>query len=122
MDLIDRYKKWQSTHSEESDVESENDAEPPFSGDDSEWNLTVKGQPTHFEEKSRFGRDNQPELIQSSSELDLNRIGKTSANQVKQSIMNFPGVGKFSNLVGHNSSLDISHNQSSGVSKLIIDL
>ena len=45
MDLIDRYKKWRLTHSNESDSESESDSDQQNNGDDSDWNLTIKGSP-----------------------------------------------------------------------------
>ena len=48
MDMIDRYKKWSLTHTNESD--SDSDASDSNNGggqdngqDDSDWNLTVKG-------------------------------------------------------------------------------
>ena len=43
MDLIDRYKKWRLTHSNESDSESESDSDQQNNSDDSDWNMTVKG-------------------------------------------------------------------------------
>lgn len=43
MDLIDRYKKWRLTHSIESDSESESDNDQQNNSDDSDWNMTVKG-------------------------------------------------------------------------------
>ena len=48
MDMIDRYKKWSLTHTNESD--SDSDASDSNNGggqdngpEDSDWNLTVKG-------------------------------------------------------------------------------
>ena len=46
MDLIDRYKKWRLTHSNESDTESESDSDAQNNSDDSDWNMTVKGSST----------------------------------------------------------------------------
>ena len=43
MDLIDRYKKWRLSHSNESDSESESDSDQQNNSDDSDWNMTVKG-------------------------------------------------------------------------------
>merc|ERR1712066_965014 len=43
MDLIDRYRKWRVTHSNESDSDSESDSDPQNNSDDSDWNMTVKG-------------------------------------------------------------------------------
>ena len=43
MDLIDRYKKWRLTHSNESDSESESDSDQQNNSDDSDWNMTIKG-------------------------------------------------------------------------------
>ena len=48
MDMIDRYKKWSLTHTNESDSDSDasgsNNGNDDNSGqDDSDWNLTVKG-------------------------------------------------------------------------------
>lgn len=42
MDLIDRFKKWKLTHSNESDSDSENEPDELNISDDSEWNMTVK--------------------------------------------------------------------------------
>lgn len=46
MDLIDRYKKWRLTHSNESDSESESDSDQQNNSDDSDWNMTIKGSTT----------------------------------------------------------------------------
>ena len=46
MDLIDRYKKWRLTHSNESDSESESDSDQQNNSDDSDWNMTIKGSST----------------------------------------------------------------------------
>ena len=48
MDMIDRYKKWSLTHTNESDSDSDasgsNNGNDDSGGqDDSDWNLTVKG-------------------------------------------------------------------------------
>ena len=56
MDMIDRYKKWSLTHTNESDSDSDasgsnNGNDDNGGNDDSDWNLTVKGRPnsTYFE-------------------------------------------------------------------------
>merc|ERR1711860_74353 len=46
MDLIDRYKKWRLTHSNESDSESESDSDQQNNSHDSDWNMTIKGSST----------------------------------------------------------------------------
>ena len=51
MDMIDRYKKWSLTHTNESDSDSDasgsNNGNDDSGGqDDSDWNLTVKGRIT----------------------------------------------------------------------------
>ena len=51
MDLIDRYKKWRLTHSNESDSESESDSDQQNNSDDSDWNMTVKGSITPYIEQ-----------------------------------------------------------------------
>ena len=48
MDMIDRYKKWSLTHTNESDSDSDasdanNGGDDNGGNDDSDWNLTVKG-------------------------------------------------------------------------------
>ena len=48
MDMIDRYKKWSLTHTNESDSDSDasgsnNGGDDNSGQDDSDWNLTVKG-------------------------------------------------------------------------------
>ena len=42
MDLIDRFKKWKLTHSNESDSDSDNEPDELNISDDSDWNMTVK--------------------------------------------------------------------------------
>jgi serine/threonine-protein kinase 24/25/MST4 len=48
MDMIDRYKKWSLTHTNEDDSDSDasgsnNGGDDNSAQDDSDWNLTVKG-------------------------------------------------------------------------------
>ena len=64
MDLIDRYKKWRLTHSNESDSESESDSDQQNNSDDSDWNMTVKGSTTPYIEQ----------LNDNDNSLDNNRI------------------------------------------------
>ena len=42
MHLIDRFKKWRLTHSNESDSDSANEPDELNISDDSDWNMTVK--------------------------------------------------------------------------------
>ena len=60
MDLIDRYKKWRLTHSNESDSESESDSDQQNNSDDSDWNMTVKGSTTPYIEQLSLNDNEQP--------------------------------------------------------------
>jgi len=60
MDLIDRYKKWRLTHSNESDSESESDSDQQNNSDDSDWNMTVKGSITPYIEQLTINDNEQP--------------------------------------------------------------
>ena len=66
MDLIDRYKKWRLTHSIESDSESESDSDQQNNSDDSDWNMTVKGNSMNSPYIEQLGslNDNEPARVE----------------------------------------------------------
>ena len=78
MDLIDRYKKWRLTHSNESDSESESDSDQQNNSDDSDWNMTIKGSSTtpYIEQLN----DNDQLLDNSMSMLNINVNNGSSMN------------------------------------------
>ena len=66
MDLIDRFKKWRLTHSIESDSESESDSDQQNNSDDSDWNMTVKGNSMNSPYIEQLGslNDNEPGRVE----------------------------------------------------------
>lgn len=107
IDLIDRYKKWRLTNAAESDSESDSDVDQAGNGEESDWNLTVKGPPSHK------GGDSK---IEGGSEANLSLLSYIDHNKNDQGLgqplnqnSSSGGGGRSSYYVGHSSSLDISN-------------
>lgn len=83
MDLIDRYKKWRLTHSNESDSESESDSDQQNNSDDSDWNMTVKGSTTPYIE--HLNDNHEPPTMLDNSRM-MNEVINNSVN-ISNSVM-----------------------------------